>query len=330
MSYHLNPEDFETLLNYLNSHLAVHLSGAIGPVRETPQQCYLPVHNAYRGVQQTRVSLTDHACMESRSLRGVQRIQESGPDRSAIVYDRGKQHRLSPNISLSLCLLRQRAQRQACRETYTLFRDTCLLFTFTDINNTWKLPNSFHAKQVFLWEQAFQRALVQETVFVVIEAFIEREGCDVLGYDPLALLAQFRAYLKTLTTHTITITMTSLVQDMIEECGISWNLTHTTETLMDFVKTRDCWLWEQGRLPSVEVTFEVPTLWRNRNSAGEIRLHCHYSWFPPRITFLHLQNVTTELGNFVLMPSVAKDPPFCYMSGVEINYYVGQQDTWLH
>lgn len=135
MSYYLNPEDFDTLTDFLNTHLDVHPAGAIGPTRETPQQCYLPTHSRYKG-QHTRMYSTAHGCMESFSPRGVQRVQGSGPGRSGIVFDR-------------------------------------------DIINTWRLPAFTAAYQVFFWEQAFQRALAQETVFVVIEAFIEKEGRDI-------------------------------------------------------------------------------------------------------------------------------------------------------
>jgi hypothetical protein len=135
MSYHLNSAEFDTVTDFLNSRLDVYPTGAIGPARESPLQCYLPTHSSYKG-EQTRMYSTAHGCMEAAFPRGVQRVQEEGSGRRAIVFDR-------------------------------------------DIINTWRLPNVTAAYQVFFWEQAFQRALARETVLVVIEAFLEKEGSEI-------------------------------------------------------------------------------------------------------------------------------------------------------
>ncbi|GIZ47619.1 hypothetical protein CKM354_001070700 [Cercospora kikuchii] len=202
-----------------------------------------------------------------------------------------------------------------------------------DIINTWRFSDLSAAKEVFLCEQAFQRAIAQETAFIVIEAFLEKEVEKLSQeHNAYSLLTRFDTFLRDLGTLPITITISSIVTDIIEELGSSTEFRSISPvSVTDFVLSRDCWRYERGRLPSLEVTFEVRGSWYFRSS---IKLHCHYAWFPPMVTFHNLQNVVTEYSTFSLNPSTGWNRPFSAMTNVEIAYFVGQNGQndhqWLH
>jgi hypothetical protein len=48
-----------------------------------------------------------------------------------------------------------------------------------DLITTWRLPNTLSAHQINFWEKAFQAALGQGTMLVVIEAFVEEMGPEI-------------------------------------------------------------------------------------------------------------------------------------------------------
>ncbi|CAK1366026.1 uncharacterized protein RHO25_010799 [Cercospora beticola] len=275
MDTHVDGAHFDSVVEFLSNHLDIHPSGAIGPSRNSPVDCYMPVHSSYTRSQGYPRAQEGRGQAGNTLLRGERRTEEK-----ALIFDR-------------------------------------------DIINTWRFSDLSAAKEVFLCEQAFQRAIAQETAFIVVEAFLEKEVEKLSQqHNADSLLARFDTFLRDLGTLPVTITISSIVTDIIEELGSSTGFRSISPaSVTDFVLSRDCWRYERGRLPSLEVTFEVRGSWFFGSS---IKLHCHYAWFPPMVTFHNLQNVVAEYSTFSLKPSMAWNRPFSAMTNVEIAYFVGQ------
>jgi hypothetical protein len=139
----------------------------------------------------------------------------------------------------------------------------------------------------------------------------------------------------------LTITVTSIVRDMIESyASIRDTLTaHYTfekpslyEALREFVLTRECWHYPRNQEPALEVTFSVYRLRESRTrsqSAREMNLSLHYSSNPPTLGFHGLQNVVAESTEFILKPTVRSARPFSELSMVDVDYFVGPSRDWL-
>ncbi|PPJ54697.1 hypothetical protein CBER1_05990 [Cercospora berteroae] len=289
MDTHVDGAHFDSVVEFLNNHLDIHPSGAIGPSRNSHVDCYVPVHSPYTRSQQGQRAHEVRGQVGTTLSRGERRI-----DQKALIFDR-------------------------------------------DIINTWRFSDLSAAKEVFFCEQAFQRAIAQETTFIVIEAFLEQEAENLLlQHNACSLLARFDTFLRRLGTLPVTITISSIVTDVIEELGSSTGFRSISPaSVTDFVLSRDCWRYERGRLPSVEVTFDVVRgSYLRPQLDPRIKLHCNYGWFPPIVTFDNLQNVVSEYSTFSLKPTMGWNRPFSAMTNVEIAYFVGQngQDDhqWLH
>jgi hypothetical protein len=139
----------------------------------------------------------------------------------------------------------------------------------------------------------------------------------------------------------LTITVTSIVRDMIESYGsVRDTLTsHYTfekpnlfEALKEFVLTRECWHYPRNQEPALEVTFSVFRLrqFRARDQGGRcLDLNLHYSSNPPTLGFHGLQNVVSESSEFVLKPTVRSARPFSELCMVDVDYFVGPARDWL-
>jgi hypothetical protein len=157
-------------------------------------------------------------------------------------------------------------------------------------------------------------------------------------YDTGQLLTSFRRYVGDLGAQPVTLTVTSMVRDMINIYGemrehlsapLSWE-DKIVENLEEFVLTRECWHFhDDGREPSLDVTFTLePTILRA--STSDLELNLHFAWCPPVIEFRSLKNVVDEDDEFLLNPAVSTSQPFSVMSGLEVEYYVGPSVDWLH
>jgi hypothetical protein len=225
-----------------------------------------------------------------------------------------------------------------------------------DIVSTWRIPSSRIAQQIFLWEKAFEHALAQETMFVAIEAFTE-DLCSAGGMcsrwrtlqsfdheltpfrdedtiEIVSLLQTFRTYLEDLGKQSLTITISSLVRDMVESFRnsygesdiLNWSCGGLFDALEEFVLTRECWIYRAGTAPALEVKFNLP---RQPAIATGVDIELHYSWHPPVVNFKHLQNTIWESSELILRPCISSIRPFCDMSNVDIEYYIGPSCDWL-
>lgn len=155
--------------------------------------------------------------------------------------------------------------------------------------------------------------------------------------QPDELMRSLHDFLAGLGTQPMTITISSIVEDMkdrierqqqIGNHQLRWTSGADFETaLEEFCLAQHCWNYSPGRYPTVEVNFS--TLARTRRD-NRIMLHLHYSWNPPVISFNDLQNVVAETQCFTLKPTISAHRPFSSMSSVEIEYFAGPSGDWLH
>ncbi|KJY02294.1 hypothetical protein TI39_contig69g00009 [Zymoseptoria brevis] len=189
-------------------------------------------------------------------------------------------------------------------------------------------------------EKVFENALGQETVLIVLEAFMD-EYPDILDDNAQDVLHRFHEFIDGLGTQMLTITVTSIVRDMIESYGsIRDTLTafytfenpNLFEALKEFVLTRECWHYPRKQEPALEVTFSV-TRFRSARARGtggrDMVLNLHYSSNPPTLGFHGLQNVVGESKEFILKPTVRSARPFSELSMVDVDYFVGPSRDWL-
>ncbi|KXS99374.1 hypothetical protein AC578_8991 [Pseudocercospora eumusae] len=186
-------------------------------------------------------------------------------------------------------------------------------------------------------EKAFEDAVSRETLFATVEAFIERQGPSIMEAQPDELMRSLHDFLAGLGTQPMTITVSSIVEDMKDRIErqqqigthqLRWTSGADFETaLEEFCLAQHCWNYSPGRYPTVEVKFS--TLARTRRD-HRIMLHLHYSWNPPVINFNDLQNVVAETQCFTLKPTLSAHRPFSSMSSVEIEYFAGPSGDWLH
>jgi hypothetical protein len=150
-------------------------------------------------------------------------------------------------------------------------------------------------------------------MIIAAEAFVDDEeyGCD---WDDKILLHEFSEFLAVLGTKPVTIPIPSLVDDMLGNfqlaCSLSPELQGFTwvrspdprATLEAFVRTRECFLYLDGRMPVVEATFGRPV----PQSAEELAVEIHYTWCPPTVNFESLRNVFDESRSFHLKPTMGR------------------------
>jgi hypothetical protein len=147
---------------------------------------------------------------------------------------------------------------------------------------------------------------------IAAEAFAEEQAID--GTDIKILLYRFGCYLETLGTQPVTIPISHLVEDMLETftlAGTKASEIHTfawarsgelQATLEDFVRTRECFFYTDGYLPTVEATFGKS----NHQVVDELAVELHYAWNPPKVDFDTFQNIFDENRSFQLEPRISE------------------------
>ena len=160
---------------------------------------------------------------------------------------------------------------------------------------------------------------------IAAEAFAEEQAID--GTDIKILLYRFGCYLETLGTQPVTIPISHLVEDMLETftlAGMKASEIHTfawarsgelQATLEDFVRTRECFFYTDGCLPTVEATFGKS----NHQVVDELAVELHYAWNPPKVDFDTFQNIFDENRSFQLEPKISEP-----CQGFETSYSVDQ------
>jgi hypothetical protein len=169
-------------------------------------------------------------------------------------------------------------------------------------------------------------------MFVAIEAFLDPE--KGLRPDKLAhteLLRGFGEYVDSLDTQPVTVTISSLVEDMMDSYanvtsglqGFSWrqNLSSLVE---EFVYTRDCWFYAPMRAPVVEATFSV-----KQYGVEQLDIDLAFAWNLPAVGFHNLSNVIAEGEEFNLKPTLPSRAHRAILS-VAAEYFVGPgTDGWI-
>lgn len=122
---------FDQLVEEIFTRTDIYVSGAVGPQREAPIECFRPIHQAY-----------------------------NTPPRSAQAVLDPSDEPASPTSQSTLHMLQKRQGRKPAS-----------LVIDRDIVTTWRLPSTMAAYEVFLWERAFHEAIGRETIYETIEAF---------------------------------------------------------------------------------------------------------------------------------------------------------------
>ncbi|KAK0309962.1 hypothetical protein LTR01_004160 [Friedmanniomyces endolithicus] len=194
-----------------------------------------------------------------------------------------------------------------------------------DVVTTWRLPD------------AFESALARETVFIAIEAFLD-EYLDIDQCDHTTVLRCFRDYLAQLGSQQVTVTTSSLVQDMLaayRELGPDIEpfscSPDTAGFVAEFVRSRECFFHESGRQPYIGTTFahcEIPY------RTAELNVELHFTWSPPLLHFRDLRNAVYEEDHFTLEPcmtAVDYSHQLCSRALPHTaEYYVGPTEPWLN
>ncbi|KAK0346675.1 hypothetical protein LTR91_014249 [Friedmanniomyces endolithicus] len=200
-----------------------------------------------------------------------------------------------------------------------------------DVVTTWRLPDLRAAYE------AFESALARETVWIAIEAFLDANP-DIEQCDDLMVLQRFRDYLSHLGSQQVTVTTSSLVQDMLaayRELGPGIEpfscSPHTGGFVAEFVRSRECFFRESGRQPYIGATFahcEIPY------RTAELNVELHFTWSPPLLHFHDLRNAVYEGDHFSLQPFIAavdQYHPICSRAlPPTAEFYIGPTEPWLN
>ncbi|KAK5703344.1 hypothetical protein LTR17_022210 [Elasticomyces elasticus] len=181
-------------------------------------------------------------------------------------------------------------------------------------------------------DMAFESALARETVWIAIEVFLdEHKSCAADG-DGMSMLRRFRNYINELGLQPVTVTISSLVHDLMaayEElgaCGERFACVEDVEAFAEaFVRSRDCFFHEMGRQPYVEVTFASCGF---PYREAELDLELNFTWAPPFVNFTDLRNSVSEGTAFSLQPSAIACAPM--PTTIKRKYGVGaNESSWL-
>ncbi|KAF2483257.1 hypothetical protein BDY17DRAFT_324009 [Neohortaea acidophila] len=179
-------------------------------------------------------------------------------------------------------------------------------------------------------EKSFEWALGEETMLIAVEAFLDDEHGRIGHVDSEAtLLRRFADYVRTLGTQPVTVTISSLVNDMLARYvdlgdgreSFAWR--DHVAVLRKFVLAQECFFFDAGRSPAVQVTFELA-----RQKPDGLDIHLHFAWNPPVIGFHNLCNVISEGDRISFRPTienVRQDGP----SRTTTEFFIGPTETWL-
>ena len=144
-------------------------------------------------------------------------------------------------------------------------------------------------------------------------------------------MRRFGEYIDGLGTQPVTVTVSSLVEDMLDSYanvtnglqGFSWK--HNLPFLIEeFIYSRDCWLYTPMRAPVVEATFSV-----SQYGVEQLDILIAFSWSPPRLGFHDLANVIAEGDEYNLKPTF---PTRAHRAALAVTaeYFVGPgTDCWI-
>ncbi|KAK5683359.1 hypothetical protein LTS10_004890 [Elasticomyces elasticus] len=185
---------------------------------------------------------------------------------------------------------------------------------------------------IFDVDMAFESALARETLWIAIEVFLDEQKSCAADGDGMSMLRRFKDYINELGLQPVTVTISSLVHDLMaayEElgaCGERFACVEDVETFAEaFVRSRDCFFYEMGRQPYVEVTFASCGF---PYREAELDLELNFTWAPPFVNFTDLRNSVPEETSFALQPSAIAYAPA--PTTIKRKYSVGaNESSWL-
>ncbi|KYG42318.1 hypothetical protein M433DRAFT_176792 [Acidomyces richmondensis BFW] len=267
------------IAEWLLNTTQVCVSGACGPRRAQPIECYFPTHQIYSYRTTTTLRSPPRRVLINGVATGVpggipREVESSTSDgESGIVFDK-------------------------------------------DLMSVWRLPQPVAQYDVFFWEKAFEAVLSHNTLLVAIEAFLDDEPgvvdwilkspIDLQQERLLAVRRLFRDYVSKIGTQPVTMTISSLIQDLVQ--AYSYNLVEQgVESMLrtpsdlqafaeGFLSTRECFFCTSIRRPYVQATFQPG------RSSDDCMVEIYYHPSQPVVGFDGLSNRGVEGDEYVLKP----------------------------
>lgn len=149
-------------------------------------------------------------------------------------------------------------------------------------------------------------------------------------------MGSFTRFLNSLPSVPVTITWSSLIQDMSEtyweETEDSpmlspFNIEHNLST---FLATRECFFHSPTHEPVV-----FPTFHATLDTQGAIALRIYYAWNPPHISFTEIASVVFESDSISIQPRLStasnytSNNPLNSGARTSIHYFIGPASDWL-
>ncbi|KAK5166431.1 uncharacterized protein LTR77_007974 [Saxophila tyrrhenica] len=168
-------------------------------------------------------------------------------------------------------------------------------------------------------------------MFVAVEAFLDTQPAIEINDR---LLRRFADFLSDLGTQPVTVTLSSLVADMLDSYanvtdgleGFSWSRSgqemDVEQLIREFLFTRECFYYSRTRTPCVEATFYVTNVTRS-----DLDVSLEFSWNPPIMQFHELRNAVREGAEYILTPTIEEYAATGLAMTVE--YFLGPGETWL-
>lgn len=121
-----------------------------------------------------------------------------------------------------------------------------------------------------------------------------------------ASLVCFAEFVETLGTQPVTVTISSILSDMLQAYeNITRNLPKFSwdqdlhSAAEQFILTRECFYYSPNRAPVLEATFKLM-----HYHPDELDIEIQYTWNPPYIAFPGLCNVISEGTEYHLQPTI--------------------------
>ncbi|EMC94151.1 hypothetical protein BAUCODRAFT_222411 [Baudoinia panamericana UAMH 10762] len=169
-------------------------------------------------------------------------------------------------------------------------------------------------------------------MWIAVEAFLDgEEGVVAADGTPLE---RFHEFIADLGTQPVTVTISSLVNDMLRlyhDCaanGTRFSYHADVASFVEsFVLSRDCFFYPERRAPVVEATFQQCHFSDGGREVLDVQIF--YSWAQPLLGFRALANVVAEGEEFVLAPVAPNARVYGAVSPCSAEYFVGPAEDWL-
>jgi hypothetical protein len=150
----------------------------------------------------------------------------------------------------------------------------------------------------------------------------------------LQLLHEFQGFLDGISTTPVTLEIDNLLKDILEnyhqllEMDVPPFSCHdqVDRFARNFVFSRDCFFYPEGRLPVVEATFAKCSF---AQMAANLDIEIFYSWAQPLLHFPNLRNAVHEGEEYRLRPCAINTRTLDSISPCDVEFSVGPSEPWL-